>query len=219
MNSQGEIVTDDSDMVELLNDYFVSVFTQENEDRPVMTNNMQDGADKLLDIVVTEEAIIKKIDSIPEDKAAGPDEMVPRILKKVSHEIGKPLYLMFRKSIDESVVPLDWRSANVSPVFKKKGNRQHPENYRPVSLTSVVGKVLESIMRDQMTQYFEVNKLIAESQHGFRRGRSYATNLLVFIEFITECIDKQENVDVVFLDFSKAFEKVPPYHMVELWTK
>ena len=120
MNSQGEIVTDDSDMVELLNDYFVSVFTQENEDKHAMTNNMQDIADKLLDIVVTEEAIIKKIDSIPEDKAAGPDEMVPRILKKVSHEIGKPLYLMFRKSIDESVVPLDWRSANVSPVFKKE---------------------------------------------------------------------------------------------------
>ena len=104
-------------------------------------------------------------------------------------------------------MPEDWRIANVVPLFKK-GSRDHPGNYRPVSLTSVVGKVLERIIRDRIYKHLERNKLIRDSQHGFVKGSSCLTNLTEFFE-VTKEVDKGKAVDVVYMDFSKAFDKVP----------
>ena len=214
-NDQGIIISDDLDMSKLLNDYFISVFTAENDSRPFMEDRMRMAdAMKLSDIVFTEADIIRRIALIPDDKAAGPDDLSPRFLKRIAKEISEPLVMIFRKSLDEGSVPLHWRSANVSPIFKK-GNRQLPENYRPVSLTCVLCKVLESVIRDKMVMFLEENELIKDSQHGFRTGRSCATNLLVFLEYVTNCINNKENIDVAFLDFAKAFDKVPHRRLLD----
>ena len=82
------------------------------------------------------------------------------------------------------------------------------ENYRPVSLTSLICKVFKSIIRDSIVEYLESNQLITTSQHGFRKGRSCLTNLLDFLDKVTGYVDSGDNVDVVFLDFAKAFDKV-----------
>ena len=79
----------------------------------------------------------------------------------------------------------------------------------PVSLTSIVGKVLESIIKDRLVKHLEKHKLLRASQHGFTSGRSCLTNLLIFFEFVTGELDKGNNVDLVYLDFCKAFDKVP----------
>ena len=79
------------------------------------------------------------------------------------------------------MVPLDWRLANVTAIFKK-GSRKEPGNYRPVSLTSQVGKILERIIKNQIEEYLEGNGLIYSSQHGFRKNRSCLTNLLEFFQ-------------------------------------
>ena len=105
-------------------------------------------------------------------------------------------------------LPSDWRDANVVPLFKK-GSRDQPQNYRPVSLTSVVGKILESIVKDNVVQHLEKYKLLANSQHGFLSGRSCLTNLLEFLENLTSEVDEGNGADVIYLDFSKAFDKVP----------
>jgi len=110
--------------------------------------------------------------------------------------------------MDEGSVPEDWKKSNVNPIFKK-GSRSQAENYRPVSLTSVICKVFESLIRDAMVKYLEDNFLIGDSQHGFRKGRSCLTNLLSFLDKVTGSIDSGDSVDVVFLDFAKAFDKVP----------
>ena len=115
---------------------------------------------------------------------------------------------MFQRSLAEGAVPLDWKKANVTPIFKK-GSKHVPGNYRPVSLTSVACKVMESVMRDAITAHLARNKLIRNSQHGFTRGRSCATNLLEFLEKATKAVDEGKSLDVVFLDFAKAFDKVP----------
>ena len=91
----------------------------------------------------------------------------------------------------------------MTPIFKK-GSRTKPENYRPVSLTSISCKIMESIVKDGLMAHLEENSLMNPSQHGFMPGKSCATNLLEFLEFVTRIVDEGKNMDIVFLDFAKA---------------
>ena len=110
--------------------------------------------------------------------------------------------------MEEGRVPEDWKIENVTLIFKK-GSKGDPGNYRPVSLTSVCCKMMESIIRDAITEHLDMNKLINASQHGFSKGRSCATNLLEFLDKVTKVVDEGKPLDVIFLDFAKAFDKVP----------
>ena len=191
---------------ELLNDFFSSVFTREiDTDIPVL-KPMCDV--KLLDIDVRLETIKTRLNSLKEDKAAGDDNLSPRVLKAISDEIAYPISVIFRRSLDTGCVPRDWRTANVTPIYKK-GNRHQTSNYRPVSLTSQICKVVESVIRDELVHHLDYNNLIKNSQHGFRKGYSCSTNLLVFLETVTSAIDSSHNVDAIYLDLAKAFDKVP----------
>ena len=116
-------------------------------------------------------------------------------------------------SLQEGIVPLDWKEANIIPLFKK-GSRNKSVNYRPVSLTSVICKVLETIIRDHMMDFLIKHKLINPSQHGFLKARSCLTNLLCFFEEITKWVDEGSPVDVIYLDFQKAFDKVPHQRLI-----
>lgn len=106
------------------------------------------------------------------------------------------------------MVPQDFRDAIVVPLHKK-GSRDKAENYRPISLTSIIGKIFESIIKDSIARFLKENNLIRDSQHGFTSERSCLTNLLDFIENVTRELDNGNCVDVLYLDFAKAFDKVP----------
>ena len=116
--------------------------------------------------------------------------------------------------MDEGQIPEDWRNANVVPIFKK-GSRCEPWNYRPVSLTSVTGKLLERMLKYEIDAHIENNKLTKDSQHGFRRGRSTQTNLIEFLNVTTRWGDEGKCHDVVYLDFSKAFDVVCHRRLLE----
>jgi len=118
------------------------------------------------------------------------------------------MYIIFKKSLSETCIPDDWKSANITPIYKK-GSRNLAENYRPVSLTSQTCKMFESILRNALVEHLEKNALITDSQHGFRKGRYCLTNLLTFLEKVTGYVDSGSSVDAIFLDFAKAFDKVP----------
>ena len=135
-------------------------------------------------------------------------------MKELSEEIAYPVTQIFNKSLKEGDVPLDWRTGNITPIFKK-GSRSSAENYRPVSLTSQLSKVIESIIRDEVVQHLDRHNLIRDSQHGFRPGRSCTSNLLEFFDKVTEEINEKGNVDVIFLDFAKAFDKVPHKRLID----
>ena len=115
-----------------------------------------------------------------------------------------PLAIIFQ----QSRVPQQWRTANVIPIFKK-GSKRDAANYRPISLTSHIGKLLERIIRDHILRHLDNKHLIKPSQHGFLPGRSCQSNLLEFLERVTYDIDRGNNTDVAYLDFAKAFDKVP----------
>jgi hypothetical protein len=127
---------------------------------------------------------------------------------ELQNKLVKPLTSLFNLSLKTGKIPQDWRDANVTPLFKK-GARDKPENYRPISLTSIVGKMLEAIIKDCIVEHLDKFKLLLDSQHGFRKGRSCLTNLLDFMEVVTKFLDNRDSVDVVYLDFAKVFDKVP----------
>ena len=157
---------------------------------------------------ITAEKVRRKVQRLRPGSAAGPDSVGPQLLQKLIESLDRPLAIIMQKSLNTGDVPRDWRSANVMPIFKK-GSRSVPGNYRPVSLTSVCCKVMEQVLKDSIVEHLNRNGLIRKSQHGFMRGRSCTSNLISFMDKITEALDKGEPLNVIFLDFAKAFDKVP----------
>jgi len=210
LDSNGTVLDSPIEMVTEFNSYFASVFTSENVQKlPTVTNMFCGSADdRCQDVIFSQDDVAKVLSKLREDKAAGADDLPPRLLLQIKDQISYPLFLLFRKSLDEGIVPKDWKMSNVSPIFKK-GSRSLAENYRPVSLTSVICKLFESIIRDTLVHHLEQKLLIANSQHGFRKGRSCLSNLLSFLDKVTGSVDSGDSIDVVFLDFAKAFDKVP----------
>ncbi|CAM4600830.1 unnamed protein product [Caretta caretta] len=140
-------------------------------------------------------------------KSMGPDELHPRVLKELAAVIAEPLAIIFENSWRTGEVPDDWKKANVVPIFKK-GKEEDPGNYRPVSLTSVPGKIMEQVLKESILKHLHERKVIRNSQHGFTKGRSCLTNLIAFYDEITGSVDEGKAVDVLFLDSSKAFDTV-----------
>ena len=210
--TDGIVENREEGMCKLLNEYFCSVFTKSG--RGPEQGMRTDYVGGLIDsLEVNEEEVLNKIKRLKEGKAAGPDGMAPGILIRVKEVIVKPLTIIFNMSLRQGIVPRDWRVANVTPIFKK-GKKDDPGNYRPVSLTSVVGKMLESIIRDRLIDHLSRNRSLSLSQHGFTKNRSCLTNLLEFLEDISAKLDEGAPVDVVYFDFSKAFDKVSHSRLV-----
>lgn len=201
----GTTLSSNIDMAKELNRYFVSVFTSGD----LRGGDIDKDGDipDLLDVDFTTQDIIKKIDKLKTSSAPGPDGITTSLLKEYKNELAPALFTIFRKSLDEGITPADWRTANVTPIFKK-GKKSEPSNYRPVSLTSVVCKLLESLLRDKMMDHLLTHNLLNHSQHGFMSHKSCTTNLLEFLEEVLREVDEGIPVDVAYLDFSKAFDKV-----------
>ena len=142
------------------------------------------------------------------------DGLVSTYVKGSIQGVKKPLLNIFRRSMEESLIPEEWKRANVTAIFKK-GAKWDPSNYRPVSLTSQIGKIMERIIKEDIVQFLQSNNLIRNSQHGFRNKRSCLTNLLEFMEKVAKYLDSGEPVDVIYLDFQKAFDKVPHMRLIE----
>ena len=203
------LATTDLDKAHILNQYFSSVFTNEDitnvpkYDFSVLSNGLTCNEPN-----ITPDAVHKKLSSLQIEKAYGPDGIPPIILFELRNFLATPLSHLFSSSLQSGEVPCDWRRAHVTAIFKK-GNRSDPGNYRPVSLTCIVCKLLESFVRDSIDEHMESNKLYSDSQHGFRRGRSCQTQLLETITDIAKMKDSNESFDIIYLDFRKAFDSVP----------
>jgi hypothetical protein len=201
-----QIISDNTKMATLLNDFFVSVFTKEDKCVPDAPNyNL---SSQLNEVVFPASDIETKISVLKPGGAFGPDKISTRVLKETGDILAYPLSILFTRSLIEGVVPEDWRRANVTPIFKK-GSKMTPGNYRPVSLTCIICKIMESLIRDKIVDHLVENELIRSSQHGFTIGKSCQTNLLEYLNTLTRLVDSGYNVDVLYLDFAKAFDKVP----------
>ena len=213
--TSNQLVCDDKLMAGILNKQFTSVFT-------VLPNNISPPSAErhpncpefdLSDLSVTENQILKIIDKLKATKSPGPDNIYARLIKETKNIIISPLSLIFNESIKSGVIPEDWKLANVTPIFKK-GDKRNAANYRPISLTSLIGKILETVVRDKIEDHLEKNKLIRNSQHGFRKNHSCLTNLLEFFEVVSTNVHCNKPFDIIYLDFEKAFDKVSHTHLI-----
>ena len=156
----------------------------------------------------------ERLESLNPHKSLGPDGLHPRVLKELSNEISKPLAIIMQKSLDEHTLPQSWKDAHVSPIFKN-GSKSSMTNYRPISLTSVICKQVEAIIKDHLMEYIIENEILTDYQHGFVPGRSCATQLLQCVDYWTDMLDQGHSVDTIYLDFAKAFDSVPHERLLE----
>lgn len=166
------------------------------------------------EIHVGEEGVKKLLRNLKTDKATGPDSIPAFILKTAAEELAPFLTRLFQLSLNQGEIPSDWKNAWVVPIFKK-GERHLAANYRPESLTSIVCKVLEHIVHSSIMKHFDSHKVLSDSQHGFRKRRSCETQLLVTTHELAQHLSQGSQVDMILLDFSKAFDKVPHARLLE----
>lgn len=202
----GDEKFDDKQKADTFNNYFSSVYTAEDmKNMPYMIR--RNGAE-LTNVEVGEEEVLKLLLKLLPEKSPGPDCIHPRVLKECATELAYPLTQLFHTSLKEGTVPRAWKEATVSPIFKK-GSRNVVSNYRPISLTSVCCKILEKLVRNALMQHLLSNNYISDNQHGFVYKRSCTTQLIIVVDKISELLDRGGSIDMIYLDFAKAFDTVP----------
>ena len=206
LKEDGRTLTDSKSKADACNRQFESVFTDET---PLTTTHLSKPQlhPSCPDIVITCPGVVKLLSSLKAHKAPGPDGVSPRVLKELATTIGPILTVIYQRSYDTGVVPEDWRSANVVPVYKK-GCKTNPQNYRPISLTCIVCKVMEHIITSNIMTHAEHHHILYDLQHGFRSGLSCETQLTDFVADLTDNMQSRTQTDVLVMDFSKAFDKV-----------
>ena len=214
-DGKSSYINNDKGKADALNNFFSSVFTKENLiDIPKKYSGENSNDMLISDLRITPDAVREKIKLLKPNKSPGPDQIFPHLLIALSEELSLPLSILFNSSIEDGELPGIWKHATVTPLFKK-GSKTSTNNYRPVSLTSIVCKLLESFVRDSIQNYMEALNLYSDCQHGFRSGRSCVSQLLEVIDDFTKFIDDGIPFDVVYLDFKKAFDTVPHKRLLE----
>ena len=191
------------DKAETLSQHFQRVFTQDNGSLPDLGPPLCPGIDN---IIFTESGI-RKLDSLSTCNASDPDGIPSCILHDLSAEISDTLCFLFQQSYDTGQLPDDWLVAMLVPVYKKD-QRSNPANYRPISLTSLVSKVMEHCVLSQIHKHLNANNIITPLQRGFRAGFSCETQLIMALHDWATTLNNHGQVDAIMLDFRKAFDKV-----------
>ncbi|KAL8614243.1 hypothetical protein ACOMHN_026460 [Nucella lapillus] len=211
LKKDGRLYSDPKTQAEILNQQFQSVFSEgkeySSEEFQQKTGMNGTKYPPMDEIDITTDGVLKVLRSLDPNKASGPDGIGPRVLREIAEEVAPSLTILFQTSMSSGVVPADWRDAYVTPIFKK-GEQYNPANYRPVSLTCVICKVMEHVVSSAMMGYLDSRRILTDRQHGFRKGRSCETQLLEFVDEIVGHMEGGGQVDILIMDLTKAFDKV-----------
>lgn len=202
----------DKENADELSNFFATVFTEEPCGDVTVAEFRQVPA--LSAVTVDRERIRNILRDLKRDKSPGPDGLHPRVIKDVASELAEPIWIIFNKSLGEGYVPKEWKVANITAIFKK-GDKCDAKNYRPDSLTSVICKVLETIIREQIMNHMMENKLFSKRQYGFLPRRSTVLQLINVMDEWNRIMDDGGVVDVAYCDLEKAFDTMPHRRLLE----
>ena len=189
-------LTKPSEVASLFNNYFSSVYTRDVDAIPdfnVRTNCI------MPDIIFSVDDIVSAVGAMNSQGTSGVDGVSMLLVKNLIPNIAYPLSCIFHTSYTNGTIPDNWRLANVTPIFKGSGSRYRAEIYRPVSLTSVIGKIMKSLMRNKVYNYLNENHLLSSVQHDFRQGLSTVTQLLETITDFARTLNTGYNVDCILI--------------------
>ncbi|MEL7307906.1 MAG: reverse transcriptase family protein, partial [Pseudomonadota bacterium] len=211
LNPNASPTSCDLETADVMNDYFSSVFTRESSN---VLSDMHLPASiacdfSLSDVFVATDDVSKVLKQLPNNSSPGPDGIAYPLLKYGGQNFVQQCARLFNFLLDKSFVPDEWKCGIIVPVYKGKGSKVECKSYRPISLTCVFSKVLERLLKTVITNHLISNNLLNSSQHGFLARRSCLTNLLSFFETLTDAVDQKLCADVVYLDFSRAFDTIP----------
>ena len=199
------LTSNSKEMAELLSQQYSTVFSKP---KPVTASeNLSLPDEKLSDIDFTQADMEKAIDELSCNAAAGEDGFPAILLKKCKALLSQPLTIFWRKCLDDGYIPPRLKKSIITPIHKGD-SRAIPANYRPIALTSHIIKIFEKILRNHIVEFMNANNLYNNNQHGFRAGRSCLSQLLEHFDQLLDILEGGANVDVIYLDFAKAFDKL-----------
>lgn len=196
-------MTDQKIIADNFNLYFQSVFSCTGSSDHI--NQVFDPHDT---VFISYPGVLSMLLKLKTKSSCGPDGIPNVFLQRYAEHVAKFLVIIFRSSLLSSKLPQDWKAARVTPVFKK-GDRLSPHNYRPISITSSCCKLIEHVIANQLFNFLSEHSILSDKQHGFRKGYSTVTQLVTVIHTFALNIDNSGQIDAIFLDFSKAFDRVP----------
>ena len=205
-DESGKLNSDPATKADLLQHQYIKVFSKP-ENANANKEYKDKCSEKMYDIIITIDDIKEAVRNIPKYAAPGPDKLPAIVLKECIDEIAEAILIIWRKSLDSGEIPDALKLQTIIPLYKK-GSKAMPENYRPVSLTSHLTKLFQRVLRKKMIKFIEENNLLSGNQHAFRRGRSCLSQLLQHMDEVLLSLQNKKNIDVVYLDFAKAFDKV-----------
>ena len=197
-------VTNSTEKASVFNNYFSSVFNKSNN----MIALPHSKFPSIIQLVVCEQGVLNLLSKLNPTKSPGPDDIATKVLIELRIEIAPILTHIFNQSLSQECLPTDWTNANVFPLHKK-GARNLPDNYRPISLTSVCCKLFEHIVHSHISKFLSKHKILNPNQHGFRKDHSCGTQLVSAVYDWSLSLDHKVSTDVAVFDFSKAFDSVP----------
>ena len=200
-----------TDVANLFNNYFTSIFTTDPDtfadlsttDDNLLSNKTNTAL--LDDVILTPDDVTNVLKTLDNNKAHGPDGIPARLLTETASQISPSLCELFNKLLRTGMVPFDWKLANVVPVYKK-GDQEFVENYRPISPLSLISKVLERCVFNNIKDH--IYSQLNPCQHGFVPGKNCVSQLIDVFDKIGSQLDRGKQIDVIYLDMSKAFDKV-----------
>ena len=203
---EGKHISDSATKASIFNSFFldqmnIDTSSVQNPTNPVHPHRTMG------DLHVSEQEVLDILKCLDISKASGPDGISPKLLKEAASIIHKPLTILFNMSLTQKQFPSIWKEANVTPLYKK-GEENSCSNYRPISLLSCTGKVFEKVVFKHVFNFFRDNLVISPNQSGFIPGDSTVNQLVSLYHELSLAVDQQKEVRVVFLDISKAFDKV-----------
>jgi hypothetical protein len=206
LEDDGILATTGKAKAEALSRQYQRVFTK--EDVSSIPDKGPSPYPSMHNIIVQEAGVEKLLNSLNPRKASGPDKLPTKLIKEHASILAPVLTKIFQQSLDSGTVSQDWTKANVSAEFKK-GKRSDPANYRPISLTSIMSKILEHIIFSSVMAHADKHHILADFQHGFRKGHSCETQLINTVEELSRGLNCKQQIDCLVLDFAKAFDTVP----------